>query len=304
MVGGSKMKVFSGLFKGRGKMFFTAGLLGLIIAGTMIILGNMDGNAQAQAQLHNDIQSQPQGGELKDIEDAVSRAILDQGKGYMRDEFEAEGHIILEIEQQRDKVKVYAIASIGYFGFENGIFTKVSGRGATPTVITLCRGTNGEFSLVDYINPEDGSGYGPSLKKMFPRRLLNKVKSAHEKYPELLRQQERQAKQYLKAIGRNAVVDGNHVEKKLANINVEASNKLFGEYAKYNAFINSCPYWLGTREIIEDGVRYIYMTSQGKTEDGHDLITFTKTTQEGRMVRQLKYKIVGSTPQLLEDTEQ
>ena len=63
-------------------------------------------------------------------------------------------------------------------------------------------------------------------------------------------------------------------------------------------FINNCPYWLGTREKLENGVRVIYETSQSKSNDGYDLITFKETKVDGTVVEERSYKIVGSEPKL------
>lgn len=120
-----------------------------------------------------------------------------------------------------------------------------------------------------------------------------------DKYPEVVKQQEEQAEKYLQNTGRKAKVSAAHVDKKPANINVQASNKLFAEYTKHNSFLNNCPYWIGTREQIENGVRYIYETSQNKTSDGHDIITFRKLKEDGTVTQEYKYKIVGSDPQLI-----
>jgi len=135
---------------------------------------------------------------------------------------------------------------------------------------------------------------------MFPSNLHSRVFSTHDDYAALAKQQEAQAEEYLRSIGRNAEVSAAHVKKELANIDVMASNKLFTEFTKYNSFLNACPYWLGTREKVENGVRYIYGTSQSKTSDGYDLIIFQKKREDGTVVEEYKYKIVGSEPQLVD----
>jgi hypothetical protein len=234
------------------------------------------------------------------IDDAVSRAIKGQSTSYASGETATEGHIILETEVKDGNTIVYTIASYGGFGFENGIFTKVSGSGAIPTVITFSQDENGEYSLLEYKEPLDGSGYLDSIKKLFPRHLHSRVLSVHDDYPALSKQQEAQAEEYLISIGRNSLVSAAHVDKKLADIDVQASNKLFSEFTKYNSFLNNCPYWLGTREKVENGVRYIYETSQSKTSDGYDLITFQKKKEDGTIIEEHKYKIVGSEPRLVD----
>lgn len=246
-----------------------------------------------------DIANQPE--KPKTIEEAVAQAILSREKAYRDGEAAAEGHIILETEEQGSIIKVYAVASYGAFGFENGIFTKISGSGAIPTVITLSNEESNKYAILEYKEPLDGGLFGDSLKKMFPASLLKEVQNIQkEKYSELVIQQEEQAKEYLRRIGRTAVVRYKHVDKQLADINVDASNKLFSEISKYDEFINNCPYWLGTRELLEGGIRYIYETAQSKTDDGYDLITFTKGRVEGTIIKQVKYKIIDSEVRLVE----
>jgi len=239
-----------------------------------------------------------------DMDSAAGLAIKSRSYAYGAGETVTEGHIILDSEENNGTVKVYTIASIGIFGFENGIFTKVSGSGAIPTVMIFSKDENGAYSLLDYKEPQDGAGYVDSLKKMFPGKLQDRVLSSQGDYADLARQQEAQAAEYLKGIGRAAEVSAAHVARKLPDINVDASNKLFFGYnTKYDAFLNNCPYWLGTRERIENGVRYIYETSQGKTVDGYDLIVFRKTREDGAVVEERQYKIAESEPQLIENAE-
>ena len=241
-----------------------------------------------------------QGQFITGADEAVGAAVRGRMSSYGRGEVATEGHIILDYEEEDGRLKFYTLASYGAFAFENGIFTKVSGSGAIPTVITLEKNEAGGYKLLEYNEPMDGAGYLESVKEMFPRRLHNAVLSGGKSYSDLTDQQEKQASEYLKSIGRDAPVSAAHVNKVLANINVEASNKLFTEFTKHDEFLNSCPYWLGTIEKIEDGVRYIYATLQSKTEDGLDLIIFQKKTEDGTVEKEGRYKIVGSEPQLID----
>ncbi len=236
------------------------------------------------------------------IAEAVSRAIKSQGKSYLAGEAVSEGHIILDTEEKNGQVKVYTMASIGWFGFENGIFTMVSGSGAIPTVMTFSKNKSGTYVLHQYQEPQDGAFYLSSVKKMFPPKLWPEVLTEGKRYPELVKQKEEQAAAYLKSIGREAKVSAGYVEKTLVDINVQASNKLLA-MKKYNSFLNSCPYWSGSREEIKDGIRYIYETSQSKTGDGYDLIIFQKKKENGSIVMESKYKIVENEPRLIEEKE-
>lgn len=232
------------------------------------------------------------------IDQAISQAVKDQGH-YRVGEVATEGHILLDTEVEDGITTAYTIASFGYFGFENGIFTKISGSGAIPTVITFKQNEYGQYIMLTYQEPMDGAGYLDSVKKMFPERYWTDVFPEGNRYLELQQQQEEQASEYLKSIGRMATVQASHVDKELPSISIPASNTLFAKYTKYDFFLNSCPYWIGTREEVENGERYIYETSQSKTEDGYDLVTFSKSQEDGTVVQEARYKIVGDEPQLI-----
>ncbi|MGI6449270.1 MAG: M56 family metallopeptidase [Desulfitobacteriia bacterium] len=231
------------------------------------------------------------------LEEAVSLAIKERGEGYREGEVATEGHIIMGAEEKNGIVKAYTLASIAWFGFENGVFTSISGSGAIPTVITFQKNQNGEYSLLEYQEPLDGAGYRESIQKMFPQRLLDVI-FEQDHYPALAKQQEEQAGEYLRSIGRMAKIQVSHVEKQLLKINTEASNKLFAVFTKNNQELNRFPYWIGTRECIMDGKRYIYETSQSKCTDGYDLVTFTKRQEDGTIVLEYQYTIIGSEPRL------
>lgn len=236
----------------------------------------------------------------ENIDQAVSQAIKNKGENaYLKGEVATEGHIILETEEKNNEVKVYTLSSFGYFGFENGIFTKISGSGAIPTVITFSKNTNTGYSLINYKEPIDGEDYAASIKEMFPERLWDKVlKYDNKDYSKLAESQETQAKEYLIKIGRAAQVSSQYVDKTLPSINVSAENKLFGYLGKNDWFLNDCPDWLGTKEKVENGVRLIYETVQSKSSDGYDLIMFKETKADGTVVEERIYKIVGSDPVL------
>lgn len=232
------------------------------------------------------------------VEQAVSQAIKNKGEnGYLKGEIATEGHIILETEEKDNEVKAYTISSFGSFGFENGIFTKISGSGAIPTVITFSKNVNGGYSLVKYKEPIDGEDYEASIKEMFPERLWDKVLKGNNKdYSKLTESQEIQAKEYLKKIGRSAQVSYQYVKKTLPDIDVSAENKLFAYWGKEDWFLNDCPNWIGTKETVENGERLIYETVQSKSSDGYDLIKFKETKADGTVVEERIYKIVGSEP--------
>jgi len=268
--------------------------------GVAIKFYNVFGSPVGFVQKHDDerasLRNTPGTKSPDPLEVAVSEAIKGQANAYGLGEVATEGHVILEREDKNGVIKVYTIASYGAFGFENGVFTKISGSGAIPTVMTFKKNENGVYSLLEYVEPTDGEGYVESIKELFPSRLHSQVLSTSQYNAGLAAQQEAQAAEYLKSIGRSARVSAAYVEKELPNINAEASNKLFAELTKINPLLNNYPYWLGTREGVENGIRYIYETSQSKTDDGYDLITFRKTTVDGTVVQEIQYKVLGNEP--------
>ena len=236
-----------------------------------------------------------------DLNGAITKAIAEHNSRYGRGEAATQAYIILDKEEKDGVVKVYAVVSYGNFGFENGIFTKVSGSGAIPTVLSFTRMDNGGYRLKGYQEPMDGSEYADSLRKMFPQKLHNQLFSQTNNYSvELSRQQEEQAAAYLEKIGREAQVQIGWVEKTLPSIDVQASNRLFSELTKYDSFLIKFPYWLGTTEEVDNGTRYIYETLQDITNDGYDIIVFRKMKENKEIIEERSYKIVGSEPQLIQ----
>ncbi len=234
--------------------------------------------------------------EPRSIDEAVSQAIKARGKKYATGTVATEGHVILKVAESKGIITAYTVASWGWFSFENGIFTKVSGSGNIPTVINFTKDENGQYFLKEYIEPQDGARYTKSLKDMFPSELQDKL---HDDYPEIIQMQEQQAKTYLESIGRTDWVSYN-IKKNTLNIDTEASNKLFSELTKNDEFLNNCPSWIGTREVIEDGESFVYRTLQDKNEKGYDRVIFRKLNKADKVIEERIYTIKGHEPFLEE----
>ncbi len=231
--------------------------------------------------------------DLTDLEQAISYAIFETNREhYYPGECFAEGHKILDIIETNKEIVVYVRAVPGYFGFENGIFTNISG-GNIPSRLTFTKNKKGEYLLKNYEIPLDGSEYYPSLKKIFtPKALcaLNKMELS-ELYPQL----EAYAKDYLKSINRNALVQCSNVDKKLPDIeSVEVSNILSAQYSEY-------PYWIGTLEKIEDGTRMVYMHLWEADGRGGGRVTYRKKIYNGKIVAEDIIKIEGNKYTLIKD---
>ena len=213
----------------------------------------------------------------KDLETAMKVAILKYNNGrYSDGECTAEGHILLGNEGKvnakdnaEEECYAYALVSYGEYGFENGIFTKVSGSGAIPTKLTFKINNEGEYSLVDYEQAKDGSLYEPSIREMFPKNIAERaLHYTDEDSAKLQAQEEVYAQEYLEGVRDGAKIQS-HVPKTLANMDVTASNTLGELFYEY-------PYWIGTEEKIEDNVRFVYEKQWEDKGNGDGIVTFRK----------------------------
>lgn len=205
------------------------------------------------------------------IDELVADAIISNGHGsYSEGECVAEGHVILgtenpESDGQPDKKIVYVMTSYGEYGFQNGAFVKVSGSGVIPVRITF----DSNNKLLEYKMPMDGSYYASSIKEMFPKDMWKQALSESDSfYGECFAQEKAYAQKYLDKIGRKAEILEN-ADTKLSDMDTEASNTLLDLYYDY-------PYWIGTEEKIENGVRCVYEKKWQSSGGGDGTVTYLK----------------------------
>lgn len=200
-----------------------------------------------------------------ELDIAVGKAILDDNENlYGKGECIGEGHIILGTETKDNSVIVYALTMYGEYGFENGVFTKISGSGTIPATLNFDV-KDGEYNSIKVIYPQDGSYYQKSINEMFPTKYRSRaLRNSDIDYKKLKLQEEKYAQDYLKSIGRTAQIleygDFEHVLLTDKGISVEISNKVPGKnLGKY-------PHWIGTREEIENGIRVVYELSYNEND--------------------------------------
>lgn len=208
---------------------------------------------------------------------AVIKALSDTVNRYLDEECFGEGHIVLGTEKDGDITKIYTLTMVGYYGFVNNNFEKNSGTGIIPAVVTLKN--NNE---VDIKYPKDGSGYASSVKEMFPLKYHNRIFGENDSDRKNLTEQEWvYAKEYLSKIGRKADIgdyrDFEHILLADLGVSVEVSNRLEDFYKVHSYY----PYFIGTKEIIEDGVRMVYEMSYHENQKE---IKFTKYTYDTKEV--------------------
>ena len=208
-----------------------------------------------------------------DLETAVSKAILDINKGkFYHAECPAEGHIILGTEKSGDIIKAYVLEMYAEFGFENGWFIEQSGH-STACVMTFKKPSD-VYVFIDAEYTEDGSGLASSVEELFPKKYRERVLDHTENDREKMWEQcVSYAEKYLKEIGREAEIgrygDINHVLITDMGVSVEVSEKLqeIEKVSGYNVSV------VGTHEVVEDGVRYVYHTNY---IEGEKLILYIK----------------------------
>lgn len=199
-----------------------------------------------------------------EIDNAVSNAILEDNKGsHYEGECQAEGHIIFKAEKTDNEIILYSYIRYSEYGFENGNFVDVSGT-MCPAVITLDK----NYNLIEIKYPEDGSHYTKSIKKMFPRSCVNDVLNISDKNLNSILEQEKEfANEYLKSIGREATIgtmsDFKYPLLTDMGVSVEVDNSLSENIIKNGPY----PYWIGNKELIENGIRYVYQMDYNKNEN-------------------------------------
>lgn len=246
------------------------------------------------------IQSADSSGELSnDLEQSISTAILTYYAGdtyHPWCETVGEGHVILEAEEKNGLTYAYILEEYICFGFENGILTGIAGH-ANPATIVFQKDSRGNYVLKEFIRALDGSEYLPSIKKMFSPSAFEKYESVDYVKNRAIMQAQMEAygKAYLQKIAREAEVQITLKDRQLIKMNTDVSNYLIDAYGEY-------PYWIGTREVVEDGKRYVYGKSWQDKGNQNGVVTFSKSIYKGDVVEKTVIEITGDKMKCLEGT--
>lgn len=223
------------------------------------------------------------------LDAAVSKLILDKYGDNDISECITEGHIIFGCETvdvigtDEAVIKVYGINAFSGFGFVNGKFAEVTGS-IEPAVMTFIkRGNEYEFREVEYAG--DGSFYLKSINELFPEEYRERaVSPSDEEMKPIIEQSFAQAEKYLDSIGRKAEIISYErpVLFEDAGIPVEVSNNLLDTLCRDEYY----PDFIGTKELVQNGVRYVYETKYDKNTQK---IIATKTEYDtGKIVSSLE----------------
>lgn len=260
--------------------------LGVVIALTVVILLGLSGcagNAGHAYVQHPDVSSE--------LDEALSSTIMSENESkYYTGECPSEGHVVLDMEGDPDEedgeVTVYALVSYSRYGFEDGNFVSVSGSFGVPTVITFVRSDDGGIVCTSYTEAEEGDRFVDWIRKTFPTDCREEaIEPTSDDGASLKAQRQAYAAAYLESIGREAAIgdysDFDHTLLSDVGISAEVDNALIGNH-DYDFY----PLGLGTREQIEDGVRYVYETTYDS--DAH-LLTYEKYEYDtGKVVEHIE----------------
>lgn len=218
----------------------------------------------------------------------ISMTILEENAGkFYPGECETQGHIILETKQSGRRITAYCLTEYTVFGFENGCFVPVSGCSVPAAYTFNLRGGNFELLKAEYA--QDGSNYVKSIRAMFPGSCAERAIYPSDADKSAMKLQQRvHAEAYLDAIDREAEILLQTPRYTLLSdlgVGVELSNRL-DEIRKEQGLLGDYPYWVGTREQLEDGVRYVYETSL-YTHNGQSIIKYDKYEYNGNHIAEL-----------------
>lgn len=231
---------------------------------------------------------------------------------YLIGEKAVEAHKILGSEEKSGTTYLYLQAVFRWFGFENGIFTTISGGGDVVRMQLVKSGT-GEYEVTEYKCAMGGGTWEKSIRDMFPRDLAEKVIRDNAVIgEELWNMQVDKARTYLKEIGREEAPIEPVVKK---NKESEGASRAICQVISMR---RGFPDWVGTREMIFNAgggpfnycpFRCVLETRCEPAQDGSYTVTLIKTWETPIKNKQpictsiWKYKVSGDKIELVESAD-
>lgn len=185
------------------------------------------------------------------LDEAISQMIIDEvNPTYF---CAAEGHKIFGTAQNGDELTVYGYMSFNAYNFVNGCLTDYGNGGHNPFVaIFVSKNNNYELKEVKY--PQDGMGYGDSIREMFPADFERKALNPYDYLDELKKQEFSQAEAALKEAGIICkVADYNDFDRVYIP---DEADKNMADYQKYIS--GGYTYPLGVAMYETDGKFIVY----------------------------------------------
>ncbi len=134
------------------------------------------------------------------LDEAISQMILyecDDTRPYF---CQTEGHKVFGYSRYDDEVTVYGVCTYSTMNFADGCLTNYGSGASYPFVATFWD-KGGFYKLKELKSPEDGMGYGDSIRAMFPAEFEHKALNLHNYMDEMRKQEYAQAEAALKEAG-------------------------------------------------------------------------------------------------------
>ena len=201
----------------------------------------------------------------------VSRAIFDTNKR-VAGETNGEGHLVLGTENDGEILTVYALTQYGEYTFKNSNLVRTSDAVIVPAVLKyrISGSETYNFFNIQYVKADEN--YEQSVKELFPEKYVSRVLNISDDDADILKDiEEIYADIYLESINRNENVgepqDFDYIYLSDIGIPGDVTNLVYSKYPEY-------PTYIGTLEILTDGVRNVYETSYNSGESTIILQTY------------------------------
>ena len=123
---------------------------------------------------------------------------------YANTDKQFEAHKTYGIKEENGVINVYIYSLFEGYSFVGGKFKAQSG-GSYPVYMVLKRDKD-KYTVVQYNEPQDGTGYANSIRSMFPSEYAEKAIKDTGFTPELQEQIKVKAKRWLKEMGKSIEV--------------------------------------------------------------------------------------------------
>ncbi|NGM80940.1 hypothetical protein G5B47_00785 [Paenibacillus sp. 7124] len=132
----------------------------------------------------------------EEINEVISNYIIQNySSSYGATEKQFEVHKVYGTSESNGVLSVYIWSYYG--GFNKSTGTETQAGHSLPAVIQLKKDAE-HFSVIKYIEPQDGSLYQSSLRKMFPEKYLKLTQQNAGNLKDLQKKMDKKVKQWLK----------------------------------------------------------------------------------------------------------
>lgn len=131
----------------------------------------------------------------KEMDEVISNYIVNKySTSYSETEKQFEVHKVYGTSELNGVISVYMWSYYGAFNKSTGLKNQ-SGH-SLPAVIRLEKKAE-NYSVIEYMEPQDGSLYQPSLKKMFPKKYVKLVQQDSGNIKDLQKEMDNKVKKWL-----------------------------------------------------------------------------------------------------------